>query len=73
MDALGAVHLYLELRAGRRVTMSELAYLVDATNWALVRKPSVSDPKNLQHELARWRNGNPRFLQILRADIKSKL
>jgi hypothetical protein len=73
VDSLGSLHIYLELRSGRKVTMSELAYLLDAANCALGRKPLVSDPKNLQHELARWRKNFPGFVRILIADIKSKL
>jgi hypothetical protein len=72
VDSLGALHIYLEWKTGRKVTMSELAYLLDAANWALGRKPLVSDPKNLQHELRRWRKNHPRFVKILAADIQSK-
>jgi hypothetical protein len=75
VDSLGAVHIYLEERTGRKVTVSDLAYLVDAANWSLGRKVGggVVDPKILQHELARWRKNNPRFVEILKADIESKL
>jgi len=52
-DSLGAVCIYVELRTRRRLTMSELAYLVDAANWSLGSKPTVSDPKNLERELRR--------------------
>jgi hypothetical protein len=73
VDSLGFAVIYMQERTKRRITMSELAYLLDATNWALGRQPEFSDPKNLQHELARWRKNNPRFVKILTADIKSKL
>lgn len=73
VDSLGSAHIYLQERTGRTISMSDLAYLVDATNWALGKKPGVSDPKNLQHELARWRKNNPRFVMILTDHIKSKL
>jgi hypothetical protein len=74
-DALAAAHMYLELRTKRKVSMSEMAFLVDAANSALGRKVDggVTEPKNLQHELARWRKNNPRFVGILMTDIKSKL
>jgi hypothetical protein len=75
VDSLGALHIYLELKTRRKVSMSDLAYLADAANSALGRKVDggVTEPKNLQHELARWRKNNPRFVEILTADIKSKL
>ncbi len=73
VDSLAAAHIYMQERTGRQVTMGELAYLVDATNRALKRQPDFSDPKNLQHELARWRKNNPRFVTILTKHIKSKL
>jgi hypothetical protein len=73
VDSLGSCHIYLEERTKRKVSMSELAYLCDATNWALGRKPAVADPKNMQHELARWRKKNPAFIRVLTTDIKSKL
>src|SRR6267378_3058298 len=44
VDSLGALHIYLELRTRRKVTMSELAYLLDAANRALRLQPDYADP-----------------------------
>jgi len=75
VDSLGALHIYMELRTRRKVSMGELSYLLDAANRALGLQPDYADPKNLQHELARWRKNehNSQFIKDLTADIKSKL
>jgi len=74
IDSLAGAHLYLELRSGRRVTMTELGHLVDATYWALGRK-TVADSVELGRELRRHRQRpeNSNFLRILRNHINSKL
>jgi hypothetical protein len=73
IDSLAWLQLYLERVASRRVTMSEIAYLVEAANYALDRKPTYVDPNTIGHELRRHRQKNPRFIQILKADISRNL
>jgi hypothetical protein len=77
LDSLAWSHIYLELVTGRRVTMGELAYLVQGANHALGRQPkgqpSYVDPNAIGHELRRYRQKNPRFIQMLRADISRNL
>jgi hypothetical protein len=71
IDSLAAVHIYMELRAGRRVTSTELAHLLDATYYGLGRK-TVADSVEIGRELRRHRKKNAAFLKILKDDIASK-
>jgi type II secretory pathway component PulM len=73
VDSLLAAHIYLESVADRKVTISEMAHLVDAVRYALGRRPAVSDPDVIRHELARHRKKNARFVKILTHDICSKV
>jgi hypothetical protein len=73
IDSLAWLSLYLEKVTDRRVTMSEMAYLVEGANHALGRKPSYVDPDTISHELRRHRKKNPRFIQILKEDIARNL
>jgi hypothetical protein len=74
LDSLAWLHLYLESVTRRRVAMGELAYLVQAANHALRRRqPTYVDPNSLAHELRRYKKKNPRFLEILKADIARNL
>ncbi len=73
IDSLASLHIYLELQTGRRVTMSELAFLVEAANWALGRKPTTVDPNTIGRELRRHKQKNPRFISMLRENIASRL
>jgi hypothetical protein len=72
-DSLASLHCYLELKTGRRVTMSSLAYLIESANRALRLKPFDVDPETIGRELRRHRQKNPRFIQILEQDIRRKL
>jgi hypothetical protein len=69
LDSLAWLQLYLGHVTGRRVTMGELAYLVEAANHALGRKATYVDPNTIAHELRRHRQKNPRFIQILKSDV----
>lgn len=68
IDSLASAHIYLELRTRRRVTMTELAHLIDATYWGLNRK-GVVDAVEIARELRRHRQKHARFLKLLRDDI----
>jgi hypothetical protein len=72
VDSLAAAHVYLEMRTGRRVTMTELAHLLDATYYGLGRK-TVADSVEVGRELRRHRQKNPRFLKVIREHVKSTL
>jgi hypothetical protein len=72
-DALAGLHIYLELATGRRVTMSELAFLVEAGNRALGRKPFDVDPHSIREELRRHRKRFPVFHKILKDQITRNL
>jgi len=73
VDSLAGLHIYLELRTRRRVTMSELAFLIEAANRALRIRPYDVDPNTIAHELRRHRQKNSRFLKILRHHIETNL
>jgi len=73
VDSLASVVLYVEAVTGQRMTMSSLAYLAEAANRALGRKPFDVDPETIGRELRRHKEKNPIFLQILKTDILSKL
>jgi hypothetical protein len=72
-DSLASVVIYVEAITGRRMTMSALAYLVEASNRALGRKPFDVDPETIGRELRRHKEKNHLFLQILKNDIIRKL
>lgn len=72
VDSLAGIQIYLELRAGRKVTATELAHMLDAAYYALGRK-TVADSVEIGRELRRHRQKNGPFLEILKADILSKL
>jgi len=74
VDSLAGAHIYLELRTGRRVTMKELGYLVDATYWGLGKK-TTADEIELGRELRRHRQRpeNVNFLKILKDHIRNTL
>lgn len=74
-DSLIWLHTYLEVVTGRRITMSELAYLIEAGNHALGRRPVDVDPKSVEAELRRHRSQkeNALFLKLIREDISKNL
>src|SRR5262249_26011519 len=74
LDSLLYTHIYLEVCTRRRVSMTELAELVNATNYALGRGKSIPvDPVELGRELRRHRQRHAKFIKSLKADIASKL
>lgn len=73
VDSLAGLHIYLELVTGRRVTISELTFLIESANRALRLRPYDVDPNTIAHELRRHRQKHPRFLKILRDHITQTL
>jgi hypothetical protein len=73
VDSLVGLHIYLERKTGRRVSYSELAYLIEAANRALGLKPYDVAVETIAHELRRYRQKNSRFIKILTDDIISRL
>jgi hypothetical protein len=73
VDSLVSLHIYLELKSGRHVTFSELAYLIEAANRALGLRPYDVAVETIAHELRRYRQKNSRFIKILTDDISNRL
>lgn len=73
MDSLAADHYYLEAKTGRKVTMRELAHLLDAAYWALGRTKIVADPVQLGQDLRRYAKKNVKFLKILKDNVLANL
>ena len=72
LDSLLSAHVYLEARTGRRVTMTELTHLLNATYSGLGRK-TMADSVEVGRELRRHRQKNSKFLKILTDEIRSRL
>jgi hypothetical protein len=75
VDSLAGLVMYLEAVTARRVTMSELAYLIEGANRALGLKPFDVDPEVIGRELRRHRqnkNNHP-FLEILQNHVLRSL